>query len=519
MGISHPFPAQVDRAHLRGLPTVVVRPGNLGGCDPRTCARPGSTADHVSALAASRQSKVSHATQIKSVVENAGKPRSLRDRVAEAGWNTSDGNLLFLAGMANLGLAPDVAGWRCELTPVDWAAKAVVAAAASGDAVGKHFNLINERTMTMAAVVDALRTCGVDVQTVPYADFRARLEAATAETSDAAAALYKPLWNLVAPLETADALAANDAVAAFETAKLEALCAKAGVGAYPPLDAVLAREYAYDLLARGVLPKGAPPLHHHAASSLGLAPLRGEVAFVTGASGGIGAAIARALGAAGAKVCLAARRVDRVRALAKEIAGLHGVQALGVQCDVTDRAAVKAAVAEATAALGPVTALVNNAGVMHYTFMRNLHEDEWAQAVDVNCKGVLNGVGAVLSDMIANKRGHILTVSSDAGRKAFPGLAVYSGTKFFVEALSQGLRAETVGTGVKVTTIQPGDCKSDLKACTTDEEARAEFAQQSDDRAVWLDPNDVAKTVVFALSQPPHVSVNEILVEPRDAPA
>ena len=132
---------------------------------------------------------------------------------------------------------------------------------------------------------------------------------------------------------------------------------------------------------------------------------------------------------------------------------------------------------------------------------------------------MLNAVGAVLPGMLSRGRGHILTITSDAGRKAFPGLSVYSGTKFFNEAVSQGLRAECVGTGVKVTTVQPGDCRSELPACTTDEEARTAFAQPSADRNVWLDPADVARAVVFAASQPEHVAINELLVEPRDAPA
>ena len=96
---------------------------------------------------------------------------------------------------------------------------------------------------------------------------------------------------------------------------------------------------------------------------------------------------------------------------------------------------------------------------------------------------------------------------------------MYSATKFFVEALSQGLRLECAGTGVKVTTIQPGDTRTELPKQTTDEEARAAFAQTAKDRNVWLDPADVARTVVWAVSQPEHVGINEVLVEPRDAPA
>jgi NADP-dependent 3-hydroxy acid dehydrogenase YdfG len=118
--------------------------------------------------------------------------------------------------------------------------------------------------------------------------------------------------------------------------------------------------------------------------------------------------------------------------------------------------------------------------------------------------------------MLKRGRGHIITVSSDAGRKVFPGLAVYSASKFFVEALSQGLRLETAGTGLKVTTIQPGNVATDLLALSGDEQALELYGQPSGARV--LDPADVAAPIVHALSQPEHVSVNEILVEPRDEP-
>jgi NADP-dependent 3-hydroxy acid dehydrogenase YdfG len=148
--------------------------------------------------------------------------------------------------------------------------------------------------------------------------------------------------------------------------------------------------------------------------------------------------------------------------------------------------------------------------------MKNLREDDWERTVDVNCKGAMNCIGAVLRGMLARGQGHIVTISSDAGRKVFPGLSVHSGSKFFVEALSQGLRLETAGTGIKVTTIQPGNVATDLLALSSDEEALKLYGQQSGARV--LDPEDVAASVVHALRQPDHVTVNEILVEPRDEP-
>jgi NADP-dependent 3-hydroxy acid dehydrogenase YdfG len=160
--------------------------------------------------------------------------------------------------------------------------------------------------------------------------------------------------------------------------------------------------------------------------------------------------------------------------------------------------------------------LVNCAGVMYYTMMKNVREEEWERTVEVNCKGALNCVGAVLPGMLERGSGHIVTISSDAGRKVFPGLAVYSASKFFVEALSQGLRLETAGTGLRVTTVQPGNVATDLPSMSTDEEALEAFGGVDESRV--LNPEDVAASVVHALVQPEHVGVNEILVEPRDEP-
>jgi NADP-dependent 3-hydroxy acid dehydrogenase YdfG len=245
--------------------------------------------------------------------------------------------------------------------------------------------------------------------------------------------------------------------------------------------------------------------------------LQGRVAVVTGASSGIGAAVARALAHEGAHVALAARRRDM---LAEVRAGLERqggeVRTLILPTDVTDRQQVKSLVARTEEELGPVDVLVNCAGVMYYTMMKNLHEDAWEQTVDVLCKGMLNCVGAVLKGMLDRGRGHIVTISSDAGRKVFPGLAVYSGGKFFVEAVSQGLRLETAGTGLKVSTIQPGNVATDLLALSRDEEALERYGQPSGVRV--LDSEDVAASVVHALKQPEHVAVNEILVEPREEP-
>ncbi len=244
--------------------------------------------------------------------------------------------------------------------------------------------------------------------------------------------------------------------------------------------------------------------------------LRNRVAVVTGASSGIGAAVAGALSAGGASVALAARREDALLEVQSGLESRKGKESILAPTDVTDREQVRSLVARAEEELGSVEILVNCAGVMYYTLMKNRREEEWERTVEVNCKGALNCVGAVLPGMLERGRGHIVTISSDAGRKVFPGLAVYSASKFFVEALSQGLRLETAGTGVKVTTIQPGNVATDLISMSGDEEALEEYGQPGGARV--LDPEDVAASILHALVQPEHVAVNEILVEPRDEP-
>lgn len=236
--------------------------------------------------------------------------------------------------------------------------------------------------------------------------------------------------------------------------------------------------------------------------------------MVTGASSGIGAAVARALAREGAHVALAARRKPELLEVRDSLQGTG--RSMISSTDVTDRSQVRELVALTEGELGPVDYLVNCAGVMYFTLMKNLREEEWERTVDVLCKGMLNCAGAVLEGMLDRGRGHIVTISSDAGRKVFPGLAVYSGGKFFVEAVSQGLRLETAGTGLKVTTVQPGNVATELLKLSEDIEALEEYGQPTGARV--LDPEDVAASVVHALRQPDHVSVNEILVEPRDEP-
>ncbi|GFN88134.1 linear gramicidin synthase subunit d-like [Plakobranchus ocellatus] len=244
-------------------------------------------------------------------------------------------------------------------------------------------------------------------------------------------------------------------------------------------------------------------------------PLYGRVAVVTGASSGIGKAVAIALAASGAKVALGARRADLLQDVIKIIQSGKG-EAIGLKTDVTSMEQVKTLVQAAESSLGPVDILVNCAGLMYYTLMKNLHVEEWDKQIDVNCKGVTNSIGAVLDGMLKRSKGHIVNISSDAGRRGFPGLAVYSGTKFFVEGMSQALRQELASTGVRVTCIQPGDVKTPLQKMSTDTEANQLY--NGSDQVQILEVEDIARAVVYAVSQPSYVAINEILIEPREAP-
>ncbi|KAF6028610.1 hypothetical protein EB796_013082 [Bugula neritina] len=153
---------------------------------------------------------------------------------------------------------------------------------------------------------------------------------------------------------------------------------------------------------------------------------------------------------------------------------------------------------------------------MYYTSMVNQHEKEWDMSIDINCKGVVNGVNAVIQSMTQRKSGHIINMSSDAGRRGFAGLAVYSGTKFFVEGFSQALRHEMVEFNVKVTTVQPGDVKTELLSHTTDQEAKEKYDGST--LTTILNPGDIGKAIVFIASQPKAVAINEMLIEPTGAP-
>ena len=233
-----------------------------------------------------------------------------------------------------------------------------------------------------------------------------------------------------------------------------------------------------------------------------------KIVLITGASSGIGAGIARELAKAGATVVLGARRTDRLEVLAEEIRS-GGGKALTRRLDVTDRADVAAFADAARQAFGRVDVMVNNAGIMPLSPMASMKVDEWDRMVDVNIKGVLYGIAAVLPEMIARGSGQIVNIASIGALQVWPTSAVYCGTKFAVRAISDGLRQEH--DNIRVTCIHPGVVESELADTITDPVA-AEGMKSF--RAIALTPDAIGRAVRFAIEQPEGVDVNEIVVRP-----
>lgn len=233
-----------------------------------------------------------------------------------------------------------------------------------------------------------------------------------------------------------------------------------------------------------------------------------KVILVTGASGGIGEAIARDLGAAGANVMLGARRIERVEAIAADIVKAGGI-AEARALDVTDRASMAAFAQAALETWGRIDVLVNNAGIMPLSPLAAGKHDEWDRMVDVNIKGVLWAIGAVLPVMEAQGSGQIINIGSIGALSVVPTAAVYCATKFAVRAISDGLRQES--TNIRVTCVNPGVVESDLAATITHPET---MAMMDAYRAVALQPSVIARAIRHVIEAPPGVDTSEITIRP-----
>jgi len=240
--------------------------------------------------------------------------------------------------------------------------------------------------------------------------------------------------------------------------------------------------------------------------------IKGKVAIITGASSGIGYATALALAKAGVNVAIGARRTDKLKELENEIKN-NGGEAFSQKLDVTKKTDCDAIVEQTIKKWGRIDILVNNAGLMPLSFVKNLKVDEWEQMIDVNIKGVLFCTAAVIPQMKEKKSGHIVNISSVAGRIVFPSGSVYCATKHAITAFSEGLRQElSARSNIRITCIEPGAVETELLNTITDESLQSFLDAAKKMQA--LKAADIADAILFAVQSPEHMNVNEVLIRP-----
>ncbi|MFB5265274.1 SDR family oxidoreductase [Paenibacillus enshidis] len=240
-----------------------------------------------------------------------------------------------------------------------------------------------------------------------------------------------------------------------------------------------------------------------------------KVVIITGASSGIGEATAKLLAANGAKVVLAARREERLQQIVDEIREAGG-EAVSFQADVVSAEAMRKLAQFAMDRYGRVDVLVNNAGIMPVSQLSELRVEEWDRMIDVNVKGVLYGIAAVLPTMREQKSGHIINVSSVAGHVVSPTSSVYSATKFAVRAIAEGLRQEeSPESGIRSTIIAPGIVDTELVNSVTSPGVK-QLGEMM--RGMSISPDRIAKAIIYAIDQPADTSVNEIVIRPTVQP-
>ena len=242
--------------------------------------------------------------------------------------------------------------------------------------------------------------------------------------------------------------------------------------------------------------------------------LNGRVALVTGASSGIGEATALGLAEAGARVAIAARRRDRLEALAAKLASL-GAEPLVLVADLGDEHEAKRIVAEAEAHYGRLDILVNNAGVMYLEPVIDADLGRWRRMLELNVLSLIAATQAALPGMRSRRDGHIVNISSTAGRVANPNAAGYAATKFGVVAFSEALRREVYQHNIRVTVIEPGAVATELREHIGHAEVQAATNAWAEGMR-QLQGSDVADAIVFCVSRPDHVSINEVLMRPTD---
>ncbi|OAQ99443.1 hypothetical protein LLEC1_05033 [Akanthomyces lecanii] len=444
------------------------------------------------------------------------RPGTISGHSTTGATNTYDLLNALIVESLHLGHVPDVEGWYAEMTPVDFVSDAITTLANHDDPNQTVYHVGDSKPPTAAKIFECLHELGYDTKKLAWNDWVAMWQEKRGSPKGDEPFTVDILRG---GMPTVEAL---QCVMVLKDDKTQEALDLYGM-TRPNIDAALWNTYAKHFYARGWLPR--PPRQQangsngtNGANGVSLKTkgrLAGKVAVVTGASSGIGAAVAAGLAKEGAHVAIAARRLDALEAIKKKVL-VHGGKVLTHKTDVTKKEDVESLMTTVQEKLGAIDILVSCAGVMYFTMMANVKTDEWERTVDVNCKGLLHCLSNTVPGMLQRGGGHIVAISSDAGRKVFPGLGVYSASKFFVEATLQSLRVETAGTGLRVTSIQPGNTETELLGMSTDQEAIKKYGEPTG--AKVLDPTDVASSIVYAVCQPPHVAVNEVLIEPRDEP-
>ncbi len=237
--------------------------------------------------------------------------------------------------------------------------------------------------------------------------------------------------------------------------------------------------------------------------------IQGKVVIITGASSGIGEAAAKELASKGAKLVLAARRENRLQKLQKEIEKNGGI-AVYKLTDVTSYRQMEELAQYVLNEFGKIDVFINNAGLMPQSFLYKKKVDEWDRMIDVNVKGVLYGIAAVLPSMRGHKSGHI-NVASIAGHQVGAGGAVYSATKFAVCAISEGLRKEEFANNIRVTIISPGAVSTELTETITDMDLKLVIDEIYKGA---IEPENIARAIAYAIEQPSNVAINEMIIRP-----
>ncbi|WP_379968259.1 SDR family oxidoreductase [Ectobacillus sp. sgz5001026] len=239
--------------------------------------------------------------------------------------------------------------------------------------------------------------------------------------------------------------------------------------------------------------------------------IEGKVVIIMGASSGIGEAATKKLAQEGAKLVIAARREDRLKAL---IESLPNAEISYAVADVSKKEEVQAVVDLAVEKYGRIDVLYNNAGVMPTAPLSETHFDEWRQMLDINIMGVLNGIAAVLPIMKKQQSGHIIATDSIAGHVVYPGSAVYCGTKFAVRAIMEGLRQEERESNLRSTIISPGAVDTELYLTSKNPEIQEWLKNNQSTEGFGLQSSDIADAVAYAISTPETVAVSEIMIRP-----